>query len=152
MTTKRSRVEAQNGDKAIALYHVVYAKETFEDAAQVLFQLVRDAEKRYPGQRRILFLDIEGHRNNAGGFDRDMAELQTEFLTGFLMSFVSEAHIPLLSIGTPAPTNAKPNRRRIQYMQNPNQRNDLPDVFHITPADDGKPGGGSVTETAIPQP
>jgi hypothetical protein len=47
-----------------------------------------------PGRRR-LFLDIEGHRTSAGGFDADMRELQHEFLVGVLAPFLSEVHGPL---------------------------------------------------------
>lgn len=62
-------------EKAIALYHRIMKRENFETAAQDLFQLLVNAQKREPNKPRILYVDIDGHRNGAGGFDRDMLEL-----------------------------------------------------------------------------
>jgi hypothetical protein len=56
---RRSRIEF--GDKAVALYHVVYAHEGFETSALALFNLVQEAQRNHPGRRRALYLDIEGH-------------------------------------------------------------------------------------------
>jgi hypothetical protein len=92
--TQRSRVKS--GDKAIAIYHLVYAHEDFEEAAQRLFTLVQAAQRRHPGKKRKLYLDIEGHRQSGGGFDPDMVELQHEFLLGFLSPYLSEIHAPLV--------------------------------------------------------
>jgi hypothetical protein len=41
----------------------VYHREGFEEGAQALFTLVREAQANFPNQRRSLYLDIEGHRN-----------------------------------------------------------------------------------------
>jgi hypothetical protein len=49
--------------KAVAIYHLVFSHEDFETAANHLFELVKNAQKQCPNQNRILFLDIEGHRN-----------------------------------------------------------------------------------------
>lgn len=73
------REQLQPAGDAIALYHVIYQHEGFDAAAQMLFKLVQDAQQRFPGKRRKLFLDIEGHRNSNGGFDADMVELQERF-------------------------------------------------------------------------
>ena len=100
MAAKREKVESTGG--AVAIYHVVYGHEGFEAAAQTLYQLVRQCQKRWPGKKRKLFLDIEGHRNSEGGFDPDMYELQAEFLLHFLGQFLTEVHCPLASV-----TNSK---------------------------------------------
>jgi hypothetical protein len=100
MAAKREKVESTGG--AVAIYHVVYGHEGFEAAAQTLYQLVRQCQKRWPGKKRKLFLDIEGHRNSEGGFDPDMYELQAEFLLHFLGQFLSEVHCPLANV-----TNSK---------------------------------------------
>jgi hypothetical protein len=97
----RSRVEP--GDKAVAIYHVVYAHEGFEESAQALFKLIQDAQRLQPGKKRKLFLDIEGHRTSEGGFDSDMRELQEKFLLGFLGQFLSEVHSPLINLNNPKP-------------------------------------------------
>lgn len=102
---------------SIAIYHVVYAHEGFEQAANVLHELVCRAIETSPGQRRRLFLDIEGHRNKAGGWDHDMFELQRDFLLGFLMPFLSEIKTPLYHAANPTA-----------------QRDDLPVELIIHPA------------------
>src|SRR5687768_6969243 len=89
---EQPRSKLDNTDQAVAIYHVVYQREGFEKSAQILFQLVREAQQNYPNKRRALFLDIENHRNEQGGFDADMFELQNHFLIGFLARFLSEIH------------------------------------------------------------
>ena len=68
----------------VALYHRVLRRENFEKAAKDLVSLVYAAEKKEPGKPRILYLDIDGHRNAQNGFDVDMLELQKEFGLNFL--------------------------------------------------------------------
>ena len=102
---KRKRTKLQDDHRAVALYHVVYRHEGFEEAAQTLFTLVKDAQARFPDRRRMLFVDIEGHRNEQGGFDADMIELQTDFLVGFLGPYLSEVHCPLARATNPKGQN-----------------------------------------------
>jgi len=79
------------------------------------------ARRRHPagepltasGKPRHLYLDIEGHRNEAGGFDRDALELQKEFLIDFFMHWLTEVH---MSLGA---------------YRNGHQREDLPDRLNI---------------------
>ncbi|MDR0591346.1 MAG: HNH endonuclease [Candidatus Nomurabacteria bacterium] len=80
---------------SIAIYHYVFEDEDFETSAQILFKLVQAAQKQQPGANRVLYLDIEGHRNKQGGYDHDMYELQTEFMLGLLMNYISEVYMPL---------------------------------------------------------
>ena len=101
-------------DKAIAIYHNIFDYEGFEESAQILFGLVRKAQENSPNQRRILYLDIEGHKNKKGGFDADMFELQRHFILGFLMPYLNKAYVPLLAV-----ENTKM------------QKNDLPEELHI---------------------
>jgi hypothetical protein len=82
--------------KGIAIYHVVFENETFETAARTLVKLVNEAQKREPNRRRFLYLDIDGHRNEKGGFD--MFELQRHFLSGFLMPYLTELYTPLFQV------------------------------------------------------
>ena len=110
--------------RMIGIYHVVYEEEGFEQSAQTLFRLVKDAAKRFPGQQRALFLDVEGHRNEKGGFDADMYELQTHFLMKTLLPYLAEATVPLAK------------------MTNPNgQSDDVPDHLDIQP--EGAAGSGA---------
>lgn len=85
-------------DKSIAIQHTVFAEENFQTAARMLYKLIYTVQQKFPNQKRILYLDIEGHRNNAGGYDRDMLELQKEFMLDFLLPYLSVAHLPLCSV------------------------------------------------------
>lgn len=103
---------------AIAVYHRVMRREGFEVTAKTLVEMTRDAQYKYPNEPRTLYLDIDDHRNESGGFDADMFELQKEFILGFLLPFYTEAHIPLVSV------------------KNPNEQdNDVPDRFIIANLD-----------------
>ena len=90
--------EPTTEDRAVGLYNVVYAHETFEEAAKALFALVQNAEDKRLEKSRRLFLDIEGHRNEHGGFDDDMRELQQGFLTTFLSRYLSEILLRLCQL------------------------------------------------------
>jgi hypothetical protein len=116
----KKKTEVNEAEGGAVMYHRVYENESFEDAAQALFKILRTAQKSLPGKKRILFLHIDGHRNSAGGFDRDMLELQKEFLMGHLMPFLSEASVPLMQ--GKRIVNTKP------------QRNDVPEELRIRPA------------------
>ena len=82
----------------IAIYHRIMKRENFEVAAKDLFRLLKEAQRNEPDKARILYVDIDGHRNEAGGFDQDMFELQKEFGIGFLLQFFQEVHFPLVSV------------------------------------------------------
>ena len=100
---QRREPKIESSGDAVAIYHVIYEDEGFEDSAQNLFKLVQNAQSQSPGKRRKLFLDIEGHRVRGGGFDADMLELQKEFLLGFLSPYLSEIHSPLAHTANPNP-------------------------------------------------
>ena len=101
-------------DSRVALYHRIMKRESFETAAKDLFDLLISAQKKSPNKPRILYVDIDGHRNTAGDFDEDMLELQKEFGLGFLAQFFTEIHFPLASV-----ENAK------------EQNNDIPEGLQI---------------------
>lgn len=95
-SNQQSRLESN--DRAVAIYHVVYSHEGFEESAQILFKLVQRAQSVMPGKPRKLFLDIEGHRNSDGGFDADMFELLTVFIPDFLARFLTAIYCPLFKV------------------------------------------------------
>ena len=100
-----------NFDNTVSLYHVVEPDETFEEAAGIVFGYLREAEERFPGWPRSFYLDIQGHRGDAQGFDADFFEFQQEFLFSTIAHFVTALETPLTG-----------------PLLNPNeQRNDLPD-------------------------
>ncbi|HBV88085.1 MAG TPA: hypothetical protein DEF42_15860 [Desulfosporosinus sp.] len=100
-------------EKKVAIYHVVRRNENFEETANSIFQMVKDTERNFPSKQRVLYLDIEEHRNSPGGFDSDMLELQKDFIVGFLLPYLSEVNMPLGSV------------------KNPDQNNDIPDELQI---------------------
>ena len=87
----------------IILYHRVMRRENFEKATRDLFDLLKTAQIKSPNIDRILYVDIDGHKNSKGGFDHDMFELQQDFGIGFLGKFFSEVHFPLINFINPNP-------------------------------------------------
>ena len=108
-----------NFDNTVSIYYVVAPMETFEEAAVAVFGLVRDAEARYPGWTRVLYLDINGHRDSNGRFESDFVEFQQELLFSTLAPFVTALETPL----TGGLVNPEP------------QRNDIRDELIIKPPD-----------------
>jgi hypothetical protein len=121
---RRNRVE-QSGSQ-VAIYHRVYAREGFDEAAQALFRLVREAQRTSPGAQRVLYLDIDGHRNEAGGFDADMFELQQNFVLSFLFQFLTEVNMPLAA--------------GVRRKSDSPQSEDIPEALTIQDQDEQQPG------------
>ena len=78
-----------------AIYHRVYAHESYEAACKSICRLIKTAIETQPGKPRHLFLDIDGHRNRAGGFDDDMFKLQTQFIIKEIMPYITRVFMPL---------------------------------------------------------
>ena len=113
-------------DNAVSVYHIVEEEDTFEVAAQAVFDLLKDAQERFPDWPRVFFLDIAGHEGEAAGFSPDFYEFQQEFLFSVVAPFVSAFETPLTG-----------------GLVNPEaQRNDLPDRLNI--GSDARPHSGSV--------
>lgn len=104
--------QAESG-KGVAIYHDMLADEGFDDTAERLLQMVSKCARDFPGKPRHLYLDVEKHRNEVGGFDQDAEELMTNFIVGFLMPWLSECSTPLGAF------------------RNSNQREDVPDSLMI---------------------
>lgn len=85
---------SKSKEKGIAIYHAVYEHEDFETTARILIKLLCNAQAQFPGKKRYLYLDIEGHRNEEGGFDWDMFELQCHFMMEVLMPYLTEVIMP----------------------------------------------------------
>lgn len=109
-----------NESKGIALYHIIKSNENFNTAVNHIFQLIRTAQEKHPNKPRLVYIDIEGHKNSKGGFDTDMLEFQTEFACGFLMQYITELSIPLVEG---------------KLRNNKGQINDIPDVIQIVDKD-----------------
>lgn len=104
--------------KGIALYHDMRVEENFTKCATRIFSILKKAAATSPGAPRYLYLDIQGHRNAAGGYDADALEIIQEFLLGFLSPYLTEISTPLYRARNPE-----------------TQREDIPDVLNIRDPD-----------------
>ncbi|MET8790663.1 MULTISPECIES: HNH endonuclease signature motif containing protein [Streptomyces] len=120
----RQQTRKRKEKKGVAIYHDMKVYENFERCALRIFECLKQAENRSPGAPRFLYIDIQGHRNEAGGFDHDAYELIADFTLGFLGDYLTEIHTPLYHIRNPG-----------------RQRNDIPDVLQINHPDDGSKYG-----------
>jgi hypothetical protein len=110
-----SSEEASDSGKGIAIYHEMRRTETFEETAGMLWVVVRDAARKFPGKPRVLYMDIEGHPKGAKDeYDEDATEL---------ISFVRAALGPYLAETPWGKTEDAP------------QSDDLPEFIMIPPAD-----------------
>lgn len=94
----------------IAIYHVIYEDEGFYEAAKDLFELLKSSQEKMENKKRYLYLDIDGHMDSFGRFDKDMSELLQNYIIEALLPYFYEIHTPLLDV-----RNSNP------------QRNDIPD-------------------------
>jgi hypothetical protein len=101
-------------DNTVSVYHVVRQGDDFEKAAQEVFAYLREAQDQFPDWPRVLYLDIEGHRDEEGRFDEDFREFQQEFLLGALGTFFTALALPLVQVVNPG-----------------EQRNDVPDALAL---------------------
>ena len=116
-------------DNTVALYHVVGPGDTFEDAAGALFGLLRDAQERFPGWPRMLYLDVEGHSGDAAGFSPAFYELQQDFLFSVIAPFVTAFDTPLTGplVNPDAQRNDVSERLRIGPDTRPHTGRVVPD-------------------------
>ena len=119
-------------DNTVAILYVAGPEATFESAAGEMFGYLREAEARFPGWPRVLYLDVVGHEGSAAGFTPDFYELQQEFLFSVIAPFVSACETPL----TGGLVNPEP------------QRNDLPDRLQL--GADTRPHAGRVVPDHTP--
>jgi hypothetical protein len=80
------------------LYHRIFSDEDFRTSVSTIVKMVHSVQREYPNRQRLFFLDIDGHRNKRGHFDRDMFELQIQFLGQFMLQYLTEIHTPLLHL------------------------------------------------------
>ncbi|WP_328827505.1 MULTISPECIES: HNH endonuclease [unclassified Streptomyces] len=130
MTAQPSRPEATQNEappeqpgpdakpKGIALYHDMRVEEDFTKCATRLFSILRLAAEKSPGAPRYVYLDVQGHRNAAGGYDADALEIIHEFLLGFLGPYFTEISTPLYHARNPEP-----------------QREDIPHILNVRDPD-----------------
>lgn len=117
----------------VFLYHDMRKHDDFGTTAQALFDLVQCTARKYPGKPRHLYLDIEDHRNSAGGYDTDACEILGNFMQEFLGQYLSR----FPTIG--------------ERLRNPNQSEDIPETLTINPdaPETTPPEGGAMTVPTI---
>lgn len=88
----------------IALYHEITEGESAFKAIQNIWNLLRDAyesdEMDASPDNIDLYVDINGHRNEEGGFTADMFLIQKKLFVNIFPAFVDEIHFPLSEIET----------------------------------------------------
>lgn len=82
----------------IVITYRVKENENFETAASKIYKSIYRIQEQNPDKERTLIVEIEGHRNDQGGYDNDMFELQYEFLLKNMMQYLHALHIPLASL------------------------------------------------------
>ena len=100
---------AMNFDNTVSVHVVVAADDTFGVAARATFELIREAQIRFPGWLRNFYLDIEGHEGDHLGFDEDFLEFQQEFFFSTMAPFLTAFDLPL----TGPLVNPEPQRDEI---------------------------------------
>lgn len=104
-----------NFDNTISIYMIVTRKMNFVEAAQEAFQVIKDAQDRFPDWPRCFYLDLDGHRTSDLSFEEEWIEFQQEFWFSTLAQFLTCFDLPLTG-----------------PLLNPHQqRNDLPDSLKI---------------------
>lgn len=108
---------AMNFDNTVSIYHVVGPGDTFVESARAVFDLIREAEARFPGWPRTFYLDVVGHEGDQLGFDEDFVEFQQELFFSAMAPFLTAFDLPLTG-----------------PLLNPEaQRNEVPDELVIGP-------------------
>jgi hypothetical protein len=97
--------DIKDSGKAIMLYDVMKQGEDYEGSIERAVGIVRHAMKQFPGKPRIFALDIEGHRNSEGGWDRDALDYQYAIID-MLGPWLTEYRLPLVRA-----KNRKPQRK-----------------------------------------
>lgn len=104
-----------NFDNTVSIYMIVTQEMSFPEAAQAAFQVVKDAQDRFPDWPRSFYLDIEEHKMTDLSDEDRWVEFQQEFWFSTLAHFLTSFDLPLTG-----------------PLLNPNlQRNDLPDSLDI---------------------
>ena len=104
-----------NFDNTVSIYMIVTQEMSFPEAAQAAFQIVKDAQDRFPDWPRSFYLDIEEIKMADPSDEDKWVEFQQEFWFSTLAHFLTSFDLPLTG-----------------PLLNPNlQRNDLPDSLDI---------------------
>ncbi len=122
-TRQQARKKAVKQQPGIAIYHDMKVYENFERSALRIFEMVKQSEEMTPGAPRYLYIDIQGHRNSAGGYDHDAFELIHNFALEYLSKYLTEVSTPLI------------------HIRKDGQQNDIPDRLAFTYPDDGSKYG-----------
>lgn len=112
---KPTRKQPPKG-KPLALYHDMAVYENLERCAPRIFEIIHKAQKVAPNAPRILYFNVQGHRNSKNGYDRDAWEMIHHFLPDTALPYLTELHTPLYTAKNPhRQNNAVPAEMQIGY-------------------------------------
>ncbi|MFE0024535.1 HNH endonuclease signature motif containing protein [Amycolatopsis sp. NPDC059021] len=120
MAKRSGKNGAKSGEKkrrnGILIYHDMAVYENFERCAHRIFQVVQRAQRARPGAPRYLYLRVQGHRNDEGGYDRDAWEIMRYFTLEYLFPYLTGASTPMFEVkNDKKQCNDLPDRLDIAY-------------------------------------
>ncbi len=84
-----------NLDNTVSIYMVITKEMSFGEAAQSAFDIVKDAQKRFPDWPRCFYLDLEEREKTDPSVPDDWIEFQQEFWFSTLAHFLTSFDLPL---------------------------------------------------------
>ncbi|MEU4600291.1 HNH endonuclease signature motif containing protein [Nocardia sp. NPDC023988] len=125
MPKKRDRRKSKQPPTAVTarqvlLRHDMAVYENYERCTRRIFQMLQRTQLLFPGKPRHLWISVQGHRNDAGGFDHDAHEVIRNFALELMLPYLSKVSTPL-----------------IQASNSGRQCNDVPELYEITYPDNG---------------
>ncbi|MGW3591540.1 HNH endonuclease signature motif containing protein [Streptomyces fungicidicus] len=94
---KKTQRKQSGTIKPVALYHDMAVYENFERCAPRIFEVIWASQQKAPNAPRLLYFDVQGHRNSAGDYDRDSLEMVANFLPEKALPYLTELHTPMHS-------------------------------------------------------
>jgi len=91
--------DQEENTQTVALYHNIEENKSVLQAVTNIWNLIRDAytsdKMDVDADTLELYIDIEGHRNDEGGFSEDMYLMQKQLFINILPAFMDSIHFPL---------------------------------------------------------
>ncbi|WP_200904147.1 HNH endonuclease [Nocardiopsis sp. RV163] len=111
--SKQKRRQIKNSEGKAVIWHEMTVEEDFTKAASRIFQMLKNCQDRFPNKKRALYIDVQGHRNSEGGFDRDAFELIQYFALEKMAQYLTEVRTPLMHVINKKPQLPLPDKLTI---------------------------------------
>lgn len=102
-------------EEPVVLEHRMLENANFDLTSHMIISSLKSTQKKFPFRSRILVIEVEGHRNDKGGFDNDAYEIIFEFALVMILRYCSAIFTPLGGYTNPYP-----------------QWNNIPDDFSVS--------------------